>query len=404
MRIAIFENIMTPGGHEVDFDRLLTEELKTLGHSVSFYVPEGFRFSLDYGVPTHELNGEVVSYSGVTGLKKFWRTLTRERRRLGWYRQLYAAATDGKFDALIVPTSTYRYLRALSRSVLRKSPVPLIFILHGINPKEAPKFLQGADSLRNYPKICPTVITLAADIFGESRESIRLIPPPTYTPRDIDWQPGEANFWPQAPRLQNFIGEGSLDSDTRPLLLGFFGQFRREKRLEDFLRTYLSANFRRPAKLLVQGSTMHPEDAVAFTDIIHRYQKEKSLVFWHKGLVGYEWQEAIAAVDALLMPYSAPRYLYHWGGMLFTAIGYQKPMVASDDMNPEVFSRFPVGETFKSGDLAALKTTLENFVNNFGERQPLYAQALREAAAVYSPGAFARRLTQIMEEHRCSYV
>ena len=42
MKIAIFENIMTPGGHEVDFDRILVEELKTLGHEVCFYVQEGF--------------------------------------------------------------------------------------------------------------------------------------------------------------------------------------------------------------------------------------------------------------------------------------------------------------------------------------------------------------------------
>ena len=27
MKIAIFENFMTPGGHEVEFDRILVEEL-----------------------------------------------------------------------------------------------------------------------------------------------------------------------------------------------------------------------------------------------------------------------------------------------------------------------------------------------------------------------------------------
>ena len=34
-------------------------------------------------------------------------------------------------------------------------------------------------------------------------------------------------------------------------------------------------------------------------------------------------------IDALLLPYSAPRYKYHWGGMLFTAIGFKKPVVTS---------------------------------------------------------------------------
>ena len=46
MKIAIFENIMTLGGHEVDFDRILTEELRALGHEVVFYVPEGFHFGM----------------------------------------------------------------------------------------------------------------------------------------------------------------------------------------------------------------------------------------------------------------------------------------------------------------------------------------------------------------------
>ena len=42
MRLAIFENIMTPGGHEVDFDRIIVEELQKRGHTVSFCVPEDF--------------------------------------------------------------------------------------------------------------------------------------------------------------------------------------------------------------------------------------------------------------------------------------------------------------------------------------------------------------------------
>ena len=50
MKLAIFENIMTPGGHEVDFDRILVEEFQQSGHEVSFYVPEGFEFSFDYQV------------------------------------------------------------------------------------------------------------------------------------------------------------------------------------------------------------------------------------------------------------------------------------------------------------------------------------------------------------------
>ena len=70
MRIAIFENIMTPGGHEVDFDRIIVEEFQKLGHKVFFYVPENFKFQFDYKVPVDKLAGEAVTYTNSRGLKK----------------------------------------------------------------------------------------------------------------------------------------------------------------------------------------------------------------------------------------------------------------------------------------------------------------------------------------------
>lgn len=381
MRIAVFENIMTPGGHEVDFDRILVVELQKLGHQVEFYVPEGFQFAMDYHVPVHMLHGAVVSYSGVRGLHRLLRTVQREKRRMGWYRQLYEAAKARRFDALILPTSTYRYLRALSYSRLKESSVSVMFILHGINPHEAPKFLQAVDRLRPYGNIRPTVLTFGQTIFGETRPNIRLIYPPTYIPRDIDWQPGTE----------------AADLSNRALKIGFFGQYRREKKLEDLLEAYLSGHYTRPVQLMVQGSTMHPEDADDFERIIRKYSGREGISFLHKGLIGAEWQQAIADVDALLMPYSAPRYRYHWGGMLFTAIGFQKPIVTSDDMNPEVFEAFDIGKTFPSGDYHALKLAMEDFINHFDEQRVHYWEELSKAADAYSPVRFAKNIAAILE-------
>ena len=382
MRIGIFENIMTPGGHEVDFDRILVEELSKLGHKVSFYVPKGFHFAMNYHVPVQELPGDVVSYAGVTGVRKLFRTVQRETRRLGWYRSLFAAGKRGEVDALIIPTSTYRYLRALRHSVLRKSKIPVIFILHGINPKEAPKFLKAADALKNCANIRPTVLTFTDSIFSEQRENIRMIYPPTFVPRYISWRP---DMQPSA---------------KKTLTVGFFGQYRREKRLEDFLDVYLAgeSSFARPVQLLVQGSTMHPEDAEDFERILAKYKGKGGISFLHKGLIGAEWQRAIAEVDVLLMPYSAPRYRYHWGGMLFTAIGFQKPVIASDDMNPEVFSAYSIGKTFPSGNLDKLKDCLIDFINTYDREAPHYARALSEAARAYSPAAFAKRIVGILKD------
>lgn len=385
MRLAIFENIMTPGGHEVDFDRILVEEFQKSGHTVSFYVPEGFQFSMDYHVPVHELRGHVVSYSGVTGVRKLLRTIKREIHRMSWYRQLYEAAKRGEMDAIIIPTSTYRYLRAVEKSVLRRSPVPVIFILHGINPGEAPKFLKAAEKLEDCPNIRPTVLTFSDDIFGEKRKNIHTIYPPTFVPRDLT--PEEM--------IENRAASAGAN---RPITIGFFGQYRREKRLEDFLQVYLRGHYTRPVKLLVQGATMHPEDTEDFERIIKKYSGHEGVEFLHKGLIGAEWQRAILSVDALLMPYSAPRYRYHWGGMLFTAIGFHKPVVASDDMNPEVFAAYHIGELFKSGDMDGLKKSLEHFINTYDEMAPKYTAELTKAAEEYSPEAFAKRLVKIFGE------
>ena len=380
MRIAIFENIMTPGGHEVDFDRILVDELKKLGHEVVLYVPEGFRFGMDYHVPVEYLPGAPVLYTNARGLRKMLLSVQRERRRFGWYRALSEAAERGAFDALIVPTSTYRYLRALRQSVLRRSPVPVIFIQHGINPSEAPKFLNAADALATHPNIRPVVLTFGDTVFGEKRKNIRLIPPPTFVPRDIEAVP-----------------RPPVKADE-PLTIGFFGQFRREKRLEDLLRVYLAGHYTRPVRLLVQGATMHAEDAAKFERIIAAYEG-RGITFLHRGLIGAEWQRAISEVDALLLPYSAPRYRYHWGAMLFTAIGFQKPVLTSDDMNPEVFEHFPIGMTFPSGDMAALGSALERFINDYDSRAPQWHKALDAAARSYAPAHFAARIMEIIELH-----
>ncbi|MBR4694580.1 MAG: glycosyltransferase, partial [Selenomonadaceae bacterium] len=187
-------------------------------------------------------------------------------------------------------------------------------------------------------------------------------------------------------------------SPKEPLSIGFFGQYRREKRLEDFLKIFAAGTYTRPVKLIVQGSTMHPEDAEDFERIIAMYRGDERIEFLHKGLIGEEWQKAILGVDALLMPYSAPRYLYHWGGMLFTAIGCRRPVVASDDINPEVFRRFHIGETFRSGDMAELKRVLEEFINGFDGRAGLYGTELELAAKAFSPEGFARRLERLLQE------
>ena len=372
MRIAIFENIMTPGGHEVDFNRILVEELKNLGHEIIFYVPENFQFQFDYQVPVKKISGEAVIYKNSRGLKKIFNSAKREINRQRWFSQLFDEQKN--FDALIIPTSTYRYLRALNHNSLKKISVPLIFILHGINPDESPKFFNAAEKFLSNRNIKNVVLTFGKNIFGKSLENVFTIYPPTFIPRDIKISPQKNSV----------------------LKIGFFGQYRREKKLRDLLEVFVKGDYQKKVELFVQGSTMHAEDAEDFEKIISDYKNFSEINFLHKGLIGAEWQKKISEVDALLMPYSAPRYKYHWGGMLFTAIGFEKPVIVSNDMNPEVFEMYKIGETFESGNLSDLAKVLEDFINNFDENISEYKKNLREADENFSPVNFAKRLEKVI--------
>ena len=141
---------------------------------------------------------------------------------------------------------------------------------------------------------------------------------------------------------------------------------------------------------------MNEEDAAEFEHIIAKY-KEKGIAFLHRGLIGAEWQRAIAEVDALLLPYSAERYRYQCSAMLFTAIGFQKPVLVSDDMNPDVFARFPIGITFPSGKQEALRTALETFINEYDQRCSAWHRSLVDAGQYYAPARVAAQIMDVIE-------
>ncbi|HYH04382.1 MAG TPA: glycosyltransferase [Bacillota bacterium] len=383
MRIAIFESIWTPAGHEIEFDRILSEELSDLGHEVVFYVPEGHTFQFDYQKPINYLPGRGVSYTGVSKLQKTLFSLKREFNRLGWYRALHQEALKGAFDAIIVPTSTYRYFRSLTKSCLKNSPVPLLFIVHGVNPRESTNFFKQVEQLRKYPEFRAGVLTFGQDIFGRKEENVYCLYPPVYTPRDIT-----------VSEQISFHGAGV----ERPLRLGFFGQYRREKKLDAFLDAFLACRFEAKVELLVQGATMRTEDAADFERIQKQYGHHSHIKFWHKALIGKEWQEALAGIDALVMPYAAERYRYHWGGMLFTALGFFKPVVITDNINPEVIQNYDIGVHFPAGDSQKLTEAIEKFVNTFPQKTSIYEKELCRANEDFSPELFAKKLLELLRK------
>lgn len=381
MKFAIFESIMTPAGHEIEFDRIVVEELKALGHEVVFYVPSGHVFQFDYQTQITYLPGTVVSYTGASKVQKIWLSAKREVNRLRWYRALLQAAKRGEFDAIIVPTSTYRYFRSLALSQLKNTPAPLLFIVHGVNPSEAGKFFKHLDALRGYQNIKAVVLTFAQTVFGTDHPLVSCCNPPVYTARDLP---------PQKVTIPT--------SSQQTVRLGFLGQYRKEKRLDVFLDAFLACKFTVPVELMVQGATVRPDDAADFERIQQKYSHHCQLKFLHKALIGREWQEAIASVDALVMPYGAERYRYHWAGMLFTAIGYHKPVLLTNDINPEVLQDYDIGVSFPTGDYAAMTRAMEQFINTYPAKVSTYAAELERANADFSPCGFAQNLVKICKD------
>ena len=364
MRIAILESIVMPAGHEVEFDRILVEELKKQGHEPVFFVPEHFPFKLDYHCDVEYLDGgEVVTYAGAGKLRKLFLSLRRERRRVAWFNSACQKAGAHLCDAIIIPTGTWRYIRTVLRSDLKSCPVPVYMIFHGINPKEQPKFEKQARKVARYQQIHLKVITLRNDFKNSGLKNVDLIAPPIFKPWELS------------------VNKKLLF--TPPIKIGFFGQFRKEKNLGFFLDAFTKAKFSVPVELIVQGATAKPEDGELFEQFAREYKDYANITFWHKNLIGVEWQKALLGVDAIMMPYAAERYRYHWGAMLFTAIGFYKPVLQSPELNPEVLQHFNVGKAIDLSSVEAFSRQLEEFIEDLVKNTAVYQQGLDEANNVY---------------------
>lgn len=377
MRVAILESIVMPAGHEVEFDRILVEELKKQGHERIFFVPERFPFKLDYHCDVDYLEGgEAISYAGVNRLKRLWLSMQRERRRIAWLNSACKKGADGKCDAVIVPTNSWRVMRSIRHSILKNSKVPFLFMFHGIMPKDRQRFCDGVKSLKEYPNVHLGALGLQTE-FPELADcpNFHTIMAPVYVPFDL----------PVTPEFHVH----------NPLRLGFFGQYRREKNLDFFLQAFVKAKFTTPVTLTVQGATATQVDSDDFERLRNEYADYKNIHFLHKNLLGIEWQQEIMNIDVMLLPYGAERYRYQPSAMLFTAIGYYKPVLQSPEMNPEILQEFDVGEAVKLDSVDVFSKQLEKFVNEFPEKQESYRQGLIKANKKYGQDKLIKRIISV---------
>jgi hypothetical protein len=378
MKIALLESIVMPAGHEVEFDRILVEEMKKQGHEPIFFVPDNYPFKLNYKTDIEYLDGgEAVSYAGVSKLKKIWLSVLREKRRIAWFDSACEKAQKGLCDAIIVPTSSWRGMRSLKKSKLKNSPVPVLFMMHGIMPSDRERFVNGVKSLKNYHNVHIAALGMQTEFpMLKDCPNFHTIFPPVYIPFDLPVKP-----------------EFTIHN---PLRLGFFGQYRKEKNLEFFLEAFVKAYFKVPVELLVQGATATKEDSDDFDRLAKKYSENKNIKFLHKNLIGIEWQRELMNCDTILMPYGAERYRYQPSAMLFTAIGYFKPVLQSPEMSPEVLDEFNIGEAVKLDTVEVFSKQLENFVNNFKNKSIEYKQGLLGANKKYSQQNLIKNIIKVL--------
>lgn len=378
MRFAIMESIVGAGGHEIEHDRIIIEQLKALGHEVELYVPQGYRCEYEYNVPVNYLPGKGVSYVGVSGLKKTLRSLKREFNRIRWYKSIYQLALQNKFDAVIFPTATYRFFRSLNKSILKQSPVPIIFCVLGVTPPEGPAFFREVEKLINCRNIKIVVMSILDNVLGRKLPNVFCVKPAVYALNNITCQP------------QN-------KKDTK-LKIGFFGQYRKEKRMEDFLEAFTNCKFKRDLDLVVQTVAIKPEDMTALEVIKTRYKDHPQISFFDKAVYGEEWQDIISSMDALIIPYAAARFRFHGSGMLLTALGQHKPVIIADEVWPELLDEYQIGVTYKTGDKKALTKALEEFVENYDVNEEKYNKELKRIYKDLSPRRFVESFIRIITE------
>lgn len=406
MRVAILESIIMPAGHEVEFDRILINELKRQGHEPVLFVPENFPFKVDYGVDIVYLEGgEVVTYAGASKWKKPFLSILRERRRRSWFTSAAEKIKEHNIDALIIPTGTYRYIKALLDTPLKDSQAAVHVIFHGIGKGEMDRFIKQAHRAKNYKNVYLNVISLRDDMLRPDLPRVRKILPPVFLPSS------ELSGEQQNIAVKSAISEQGLESVNssefkttndaanqsvnKPIKLGFFGQFRKEKNIERFIDAFVSLNYDDSVQLVVQGATVKPEDGELFESIIKQYSKYSNIQFIHASLIGKDWDRALLSVDALLLPYGAERYRYHWAAMLFTAIGFQKPVLISPEINPEVLEQYSIGEVLNLDSVNSIGQGIQRFVENLKHNKEQYNQGLIHANEDYSHRALIQSIVNV---------
>lgn len=82
--------------------------------------------------------------------------------------------------------------------------------------------------------------------------------------------------------------------------------------------------------------------------------------------------------------------------MLFTGIGYFKPVLQSPEMSPEVLEEFNIGEAVQLDSVETFSKQLEEFVNTFKTKAEQYGAGLMGANEKYGQDKLIYRIMSIL--------
>lgn len=141
-------------------------------------------------------------------------------------------------------------------------------------PKDRARFCEGVKSLRDYSHIHLGALGLQTD-FPELTDcpNFHTIMAPVYVPFDL----------PVTPEFKPHI----------PLRLGFFGQYRREKNLDFFLKAFIKAHFTNAVELVVQGATVTQADSDDFERLKKSMKSREIFVSFIKTFWGLSGRKSL---------------------------------------------------------------------------------------------------------------
>lgn len=365
MKVAILETI-APSGHEVAFDKGFYDELKKQGHKPCFFVPENYPFQDDYHNDVQYLKGgEVISYHHAGFFKKMTLSVTREMRRRKWFSSACTIAKDKGFDCIVIPTATPRYLKSILKCSMKNSSVPVIVnnqVFSFEKKGRLEQFLSLAKKLEPYKNI--HIAFTSPNHYLKDLKNVFYINPPFYGPTLIE-------------------SKGPYDGHE-PITIGMYGYYRDDENTKELLNIFAKENFKTPVRVIMQTVTANEKDKLSCEEIVNANQNNPRFSFTDAYLKGETWQKAIDDVDIILAPYASMQFYYTYSAMCFNALGFKKPVMLANTVNPHVLEQFNVGLSLDFSDKEKLKESVVNFIDTYKEKYPLYEKEIEKASLVYS--------------------